>query len=374
MNKKLTWVVVAIIIVGGYYVLQSKPEPATGEPITVGFMGALSGDAATLGVSIRAAVELARDEINIAGGVGGRPIELVFEDSQCDAKAATNAATKLMTIDNVVAVIGGLCSSETLAAAPLANSNQVPLISYSSTNPKITDAGDYVFRFIPSDTFQGKFAAEHVVNTLQKKNVAILYCLSDWCVGIKDVFKSRLAELSGTVVSEEGYAQDSRDLRSQITKIKAANPEVVYFLGYTEASIVGLKQLKELGVTAPIFGGDAWDDPKIPEGAGVAANGAQFSTAGGKELSQAFIDEVKSRSGGVELNTYTARGYDILMVLTQIMRKVGTDSVAIKDALYGVKNYNGVADTYTLDANGDITTAMYIIREYQDGKIITVEE
>ena len=374
MNKKLTWVVVLIIIVGGYFLLQNKPQPATGEPIKVGFMGALTGDAVTLGVSIKAAVELARDEINAAGGVNGRPIELVSEDSECDAKAATNAASKLMTIDKVVAVIGGLCSSETLAAAPLANSNQVPLISYSSTNPQITSAGDYVFRFIPSDTFQGKFAAEYVVNTLAKKNVAILYCLSDWCVGIKDVFKGRLAEIVGSVVAEEGYAQESRDLRSQITKIKAANPDIVYFLGYTEASIVGLKQLKELGVTAPILGGDAWDDPKIPEGAGAVANGAQFTTAGGKELSAAFVTEVKARSGGVETNTYTGRGYDILKALTQIMKNTGPDSVAIKDALYSVKNYNGVADTYTLDANGDVTTAVYIIREYQDGKIITVEK
>lgn len=372
--KIVVWLIVIVIVVA-IAVSLSKDGGDTGTgPIKLGFVGPLTGDAAGLGENLKIAVELARDEINAAGGINGRQVEVIFEDGQCDAKAAANAGSKLVNVDKVFAIIGGLCSSETLAIAPIADPAKVPLISPASTNPTITQAGDFVFRFVPSDSLQGKFAAEHIANTLGKKKVGILYCLSDWCVGINNVFKSRLSEVGGEVVAEEGYQQDSRDLRTQLTKIKAANPEVVYFVGYTEASIIGLKQAKELGLKAKIFGADAWDDPKIPQEAGLAAEGAIYSITANRELPQAFVDEMATRAaGGSELNTYSPRAYDITKVLAAIIGRVGTDAEKVRDELYSLKDYQGIADVYTLDLNGDVTVANFTIKKFEGGKAVEVK-
>ncbi len=371
--KIVIWlIVIVIVIVVGASLSKKGGDTGTG-PIKIGFIGPLTGDTAGIGENVRAAVEVARDEINAAGGVKGRQIEVVFEDGQCDPKAAVNAGNKLISVDKVVAIVGGLCSSETLAVAPIAEQAKVPLVSYASTNPKITDAGDYIFRFTPSDLFQGKFAAEYLLKTMKKEKVGILYCLSDWCTGIKDVFKQSFVDAGGKVVAEEGYQQEAKDLRSQITKIKAAKPDVIYFLGYSEASIVGLKQLQELGVKVPIFGGDAWDDAKIAEGAGKAANGAMFSVTAAKEYAKSFVDAMKAKNADKELNNYSGRGYDILKVFADIMGRVGVDSIKIKDELYKVKDYQGIADTYTLDAKGDLATANFSVKKFQDGKVLLVK-
>lgn len=373
----MKWVIGIIVIVAivwiGFSVSNKSKQPTSTEPIKIGLVGPLTGDAAALGENTKVAVEVARDEINAAGGINGRQIQIIAEDGQCDAKAAVNAATKLINIDKVTAIIGGFCSAETLAIAPLAEQANVPMISPSSTNAKVTTAGDYVFRFIPSDSFQGQFAAGYMVNTLNKKRVAILYCLTDWCVGIKDIFKQQLGAIGGTVVGEEGYQQESRDLRSQITKIKGLNPEAIYFLGYTEATVVGLKQMKELGITATIFGGDAWDDPTIPQEAGVAADGVRYSIAANQQLPQSFLDEMNRRPGGDALSIYGPRAYDILKALAGIMSKVGDDRVKIKDALYKVQDYQGIADKYSMDSNGDVKVANYTIKEMRNGSAVEIK-
>lgn len=372
--KIVIWLVVIVIVVAiGASLSRKGGDTGTG-PIKIGFIGPLTGDAAGIGENVKLAVELARDEINAAGGINNRQVEVIFEDGQCDAKAAANAGNKLINVDKVFAIIGGLCSSETLAVAPIAEPAKVLLVSAASTNPTITQAGDFVFRFVPSDSFQGKFAAEHIVNTLGKKKVGILYCLSDWCVGINEVFKSRLSEIGGEVVVEEGYQQDARDLRTQLTKIKSANSEIVYFVGYTEASIVGLKQAKELGLKAQIFGADAWDDPKIPEEAGPAAEGATYSITANRELPQTFVDEMNKRAaGGSELNTYSPRAYDVMKALAGIIGRVGTDVEKVKTELYALKDYQGVADVYTLDSNGDVTAANFTIKKFESGKAMEVK-
>lgn len=372
-NAKIVLGLVILVVIVIVVAMSKSSTPvapqAPAEPIKIGFLGPLTGDAAGLGENMKIAAELARDEINNAGGVNGRKIELVIEDGGCDAKIAANAGSKLVNIDKVTAIVGGACSPETLAVAPMSEQAKVPQISASSTNPAISQAGDYIFRFIPSDAFQGKFAAEHLVNDMGKKKIGILYCLNDWCTGIREVFKGRLGEVGGEVVADEGYQWDARDLRSQITKIKATNPDAVYFLGFTESTIIGLKQMKELGLTAAVVGGDAWDDPKIPQEAGVAADNVHYSIAANRALPQSFIDEMNKRTGGKEINTYAPRVYDIMKVLANIMTKVGADGEKIKAELYQVKDYQGIADAYTMDMNGDVSVANFTVKVFKDGKI-----
>ncbi len=189
-NAKQTIMLIVVALVSlliGYMVgSQGAPKDEAGNPtqswlplrkesvIRIGFVGPLTGEVATVGENAKIAVQVAADEINAKGGVKGKKIEVIYEDGKCNAKDATSAGTKLISVDKVVAIIGGLCSGETLAIAPLAEKAKIPLISYASTNPKITEAGDYIFRFVASDSFQGVYAADYIVKTKGVKRVALL--------------------------------------------------------------------------------------------------------------------------------------------------------------------------------------------------------
>src|SRR3989344_9675955 len=274
--KIILGVVVVILIIWGLVSWSGKPAVApapvgggTSEPIRIGFIGPLTGDVANIGQNAKAAGENAVAEVNAAGGINGRTLDVIYEDGQCSGTEAANAANKLINIDKVPVILGGACSGETSAFTGLAEQTKTAVLSYCSSVPAITEAGDYIFRDYPSDLYQGAFGADYIFNKLGKKKVAVLYAKSDWGSGIKDVFIDSFKKLGGTIVAEEGYEQTARDLRTNLTKIKTANPEVVYFLGYTEASIPGLKQVKELGLKAVLFGGDAWDDSKIWSEVGV---------------------------------------------------------------------------------------------------------
>lgn len=382
----LVVVALASLLIGYLIGTQGSPKDEAGQPtqswlplrketsaIKLGFVAPLTGDAATLGENTKAAVQLAADELNAKGGIKGRKVEVIFEDGKCNAKDATNAGTKLLTIDKVTAIIGGLCSGETLAMAPLAEKAKIPLVSSSSTNPKITDAGDYIFRFIASDSFQGVYGADYLTKTKGLKNIAILSCLNDWCVGLREVFKKQAESNGATIVADESFKPDARDLRSQLTKIKAAKPDAIYFPSMTEGALVGFKQMKELGIKTLVLGGDGWDDPKIPTDGGASVEGGQYTIAANRDLSQSFLDGMKKRNADKDLNTYSPRAYDIFNVLAGIIGKVGTDGTKIKDELYNVKNYQGIADEYTLDKNGDVETAKFIVKEFKGGKAVEMK-
>jgi branched-chain amino acid transport system substrate-binding protein len=371
-NTWLWWGAIALVAVVVIYFL-GRGTSLEGGPIKIGFIGPLTGDAATIGEGMKVAIEIARDEVNSAGGINGRQVEVIFEDGQCNPQAAANAGNKLINIDKVPVIIGGACSSETLAVAPLAESAKVLLFSAASTNPKIADAGDYIFRNVPSDSFQGSFAAEYIKNNLGLSRVALLKCLSDWCLGVNDAFKARFLELGGQIVAEESFEQTSRDLRTQLSKIKAASPQAIYFVSYTEATIPGLRQAKELGIKATIFGADAWSDPKIWTELGQTGDGAMYVEPANKDLPESFITEMNRRTGGAEINVYAPRAYDAFKILASIMRSKGVNATAIKTALYELKDYQGIADSYTFDGRGEIVKAAYAVKRVQGGKALRVQ-
>lgn len=372
--KKITIILSCLVIVFMVTGCGQTNQPNTKEPIKIGFVGPLTGDIANLGTVIRAAVQVAVEEVNNQGGIQGRKLEVDYEDGVCDAKQANLAGNKLINIEKVPVIIGGTCSGETLAIAPLAEANKTVLLSPASTNSKITDSGDYIFRLVPSDSYQGKFSAEYIVNGLKFKRVAILYDSDvEWSIGIKEEFKSHLAELGGNVVVEVGVLNNSRDLRTEIVKIKASNPEVIYFPSYTDSGIIGLMQFKEMGLNIPVIGGDVWDDISIPQKAGEAANSVRYTVAANYSLPDYFIKGVKEITGNDDMNTYAPRAYDAIKILAQIINKVGTDSEKIKTELYKLKDYHGLADTYSFDQNGDVTQAKYSVKEFQNGKIITLQ-
>jgi len=372
--KIIVGIIIAIVVIGGIWWAVSKTSgPTETGPIKIGFIGPLTSDVAAIGQNVRASVELAVEQINEKGGINGRNLEVIYEDGVCNAKDTTNAANKLINVDRVPVIIGGLCSSETLAAAPMAERGKTVLFSPGSSNPDITNAGDYIFRDYPSDTFQGKKGAEIAYNNLGARNVAILYCLSDWCVGLDRVFEETFTKLGGTIVAEGSFEQKSRDLRTQLTKIKNADPDLVYFVAYTESTVNGLRQIKELGIETKILGADSWDDSTILEKAGDSAEGIMY-TMPFSPLTDEFKTAMEAKTGSTEVTIGAPQAYDAVNIIADIMRKVGTDSTKIKDELYKVEGYEGVSGIITLDENGDLATGNYIIKTVKDGKQVPYEK
>lgn len=363
-----------ILIVGGGCARTNAPVGDTAvkptsapvvdtSPIKIGWMGPLTGDIASLGKNAQMATQIAIDEINAAGGINGRNLVLVAEDSKCDAKEAASAGNKLINVDKVSVIIGGLCSGETMAVAPTAEQNHVLVLSYGSSAPTVTAAGDYIFRTYPSDSFQGKFASDYVYNKLGKHKVAVLAVLGDYGTGVKNAFIDNFKKLGGEVVYAEDYAQDARDLRTQLTKVKSSGADLFYFVGYTEASVVGLKQAKELGLSLSILGADAWDDTKLHAAQG--AEGIQYTAVA---LRTGDDWAAKLKAYAVDNTVGAPQAYDGLKIIADIMKRVGTDTSKIKDELYKVKDYAGVNGPITFDKNGDVTVANYDIKVVKNGK------
>ncbi|MBI4136109.1 MAG: ABC transporter substrate-binding protein [Candidatus Vogelbacteria bacterium] len=374
--KVILGIVVVILVIWGLTSWSGKPAEAPGpagspvstEPIKIGFIGPLTGDAANIGQNAKAAVEIAVAEVNAAGGINGRPLNVIYEDGQCSGTEAANAANKLINIDKVPVILGGACSGETSSFTGLAEQTKTAVLSYCSSAPSITNAGDYIFRNYPSDTFQGAFAAQYIREGLKKSKVAVLYAKSDWGTGIKDVFVQEFKKLGGTVLAEEGYEQTARDLRTNLTKIKSANPEALYFLGYTEASIPGLKQASELKLAVPIFGGDAWDDSKIWTEVGSAGEGAMYSVVSANQ-SEAFKASMRGKIGNDEIAVCSPTAYDAVKLLSVVLATAGPDGTAIKDELYKTVYRGGVSSSeIRFDQNGDLVGANYIVKVVKNSK------
>ncbi|MDO8626485.1 MAG: ABC transporter substrate-binding protein [Candidatus Magasanikbacteria bacterium] len=340
------------------------PKTADTSPIKIGWVGPLTGDAASVGKDALTAAQLAVEEVNAAGGINGRMLELVAEDGKCNPKDAATAGNKLINVDKVPAIVGTACSGEMMAIAPTAEQNKTIMVGYCASAPTVSAAGDYIFRTYPSDVLQSKFVAEYVYNTLGKKKVATLAVLGDWGTGLKNGFEQRFKELGGEVVSSQDYVQESRDLRTQLTKAKDSQPEILFFVGYTEASIAGLKQAKELGLNVSIIGGDAWDDTKIH--ANSFAEGIMYSVGAAPQYDLAWVEKLKQK--GATTNVCVPRSYDNVKLLAEIMKRTGTDTAKIKDELYKVQGYQGIGGIVNMDSNGDNTSAQFQIKVVKNGK------
>jgi len=369
MNKTLKaviWIVVAVLVI--WAIVSAGGKSASSGPIKVGFIGPMTGDASAIGQNAQAAVQIATDEINAAGGVNGRQVEVVYEDGQCSGAPASSAASKLINVDKVSVILGGACSGETMAFAKAANDAKVPVLSYCSSNPALTDAGDYIFRDYPSDNYQGVFAADYLYNKLGKKNVAVLYSKTDWANGIKPVFEQEFTKLGGQIVADEGFAQNATDVRTSIAKVKAANPDAIYFLGYTNETLVALKQAQEGGLNVSTWlGGDAWGDAKIWSSTGSYANNMMYLLVSSKP-SESFIAAMQKKTGSNNINICTPTAYDGMKILAQVMSKAGDDRTAIKNELYNTTYTGGVStDPIQFDQNGDLKTANYTVYQVKDG-------
>jgi branched-chain amino acid transport system substrate-binding protein len=328
----------------------------TTSDIPVGVYGALTGDQAAFGTSTVAGVRIAAEEINAAGGVLGRKIRLVVEDDQGRAEQASSAVTKLITSDNVVALIGENSSNQSLAAAPVAQAAKVPMISPSSTNPAVTEKGDYIFRVCFTDPYQGKALAAFVRNNLELDRAAMLIDKkNDYSVGLGEVFKKEFEGSGGKIVAEQSYSGGDADFRPQLTAIKSAQPQAVFVPGfYTEVGQIAI-QARDLGINAPLVGGDGWDSPVVIQIGGKAIEGSYFSdhyfVGDTRPVVQKFVSAIRQRTGKNPEAT-AALGYDALFIWAEAVKRAGTlDSKAVRDQIAATKDYQGVSGTISMGAD-----------------------
>lgn len=321
--------------------------------IPVGFYGALTGDQAAFGTATINGVRIAVEEINAAGGVLGRKIRLVIEDDQGRAEEAASVVTKLITSNRVEALIGENSSSQSLAAGPIAQANGVPMISPSSTNPMVTEKGDYIFRVCFTDPYQGEALASFVRKNLKLDTAAILIDRrNDYSVGLAGFIRKNFEAAGGKIVAEQSYAAGDTEFRPQLTAIKAKSPQALFIPGfYTEVGQIAI-QARDLGVTAPLIGGDGWDSPVILQIGGKSIEGSYFSdhyfVGDTRPVVQKFVAEYKKRHGrNPEANAVL--GYDALYVWANAAKRAGKlDKKLIRDQIAATKDYDGVSGTITM--------------------------
>lgn len=348
---------------------QQAQEPAE---IVIGQFGSLTGTTATFGISTRNGVQMATDEVNTSGGLLGKQVRMVVEDDQGKPEEAQTVVTKLVNKDRVVAVLGEVASSRSLAAAPVCQQNRVPMITPSSTNPKVTQIGEFIFRVCFIDPFQGFVMAKFSAGTLKLKNVAILRDIkNDYSVGLAAVFRENFTRMGGTIVADESYSEGDTDFSAQLTSIKAKNPEGIYVPGYyTEVGLIA-RQARKLGIAAPLMGGDGWDSPRLWEIGGEALNNCYFSNHYSVDdpspAIQKFVSEYRQRYKETP-DALAALGYDAARILYDSIRKSGsTDGAKLRDAIASVKDFPGVTGKITIDASRNAVKPAVVLR-IQDGK------
>ncbi|HRQ89771.1 MAG TPA: ABC transporter substrate-binding protein [Bacteroidia bacterium] len=338
-----------------------------GDTIVIGEFASLTGKEANFGTSAHEGTVLAVEQINAAGGVLGKKIELKTEDNLSKAGESANIVNKLISKDQVVAILGEVASSRSLEAAPIAQQNGIPMISPASTNPKVTETGDYVFRVCFIDPFQGTVMANFAQNTLKVSKVAVFTDVkSDYSKGLAKFFKERFAE-NGEIVAELDYSGGDKDFRAQLTTIKNNNPEAVFVPGYyTDVALIRI-QARQLGLDVPFLGGDGWEGADLLTIGKEAVEGDYFSThyssEEGSPKGKAFIEDYKARYNGKTPDAMAALGYDSAMILADAIERAGsTEGAKIRDALAATKDYEAVTGKITLNENRDAVKAAVILQ------------
>ena len=357
MRKLLIAGLAAALALGCQRSREGQTAPVASD-IPVGVYAALTGSEAAFGQATLQGAQLAAEEINAAGGVLGKKIRLIVEDDQGRAQEAASVVTKLVTGDNVIAVIGENSSNQSLAAAPICQSAKVPMISPSSTNPDVTKKGDYIFRVCFTDPYQGKALATFVRNNLKLETAAILRDnKNDYSVGLAQFFKEAFEQLGGRVIEQKDYSGGDNDFRPQLTAIRQANPQVVFVPGfYTDVGQIAI-QARDLGITQPLVGGDGWDSPTVIEIGGKAVDGCYFSdhyfVGEPRPAVQKFVAEIKRRSGK-NPDANATLGYDAVRIFAEAVKRAGTlDRSAIRDQIAATKDFQGVSGVITMGPTRD---------------------
>ena len=355
MKRIFSLVVILLIICGLIWVsCQKKVEEKV---VKIGAVLVLTGPDAKAGQSAKQGIEMAVEEINASGGVKSRKIKVIYEDDGGEPQKSVSAVQKLINVDKVLAILGPMWSSCVLAVAPNVESKGVVILSPTASSPKITYAGDYIFRNTYSDAIEGAKTAEFASKELKYGKAGILFINNDYGVGLKDAFKRKFEELGGKIVIDEGYDPKTTDFRTILVKVKERSPEVIYIAGYSEMGQL-LRQMRETGIKIPVLSCIMFEISDIAKVAGKAAEGViyaypSYDPEKGNEITLKFAKKFKEKYGTLP-DPEAAFSYDAVKILALAMEKGGFTSEDIKNALYKIKGYNGITGKTSFDENGDV--------------------
>lgn len=336
MRKTISRGVLATLCVMTLGVMSLGGCKAKSDTIKIGGIFPLSGNVAVFGVEARNGIQLAIEEINAAGGAGGKQLELVFQDDEGNPEKSVNAYNKLTAQDKVGIIIGSLTSGCTIAITSKAQQQGVVLVAPAATAEAVTDAGDYIFRACFIDPFQGTVGGIFAANNLGARVAAVLYDNgNDYSVGLRDNFISSFQNRGGQIAADESYTTGDVDFNAQITKIKAANPDIVYLPDYYNTVSLIAKQLRAQGIGVPILGADGWDG--LAENAGDEVLNGFYSNHYASDSTdpkvQNFVKAYEAKFGSVPVS-FAALGYDSMYLIKDAITNAGSaDPAAVRDAL-----------------------------------------
>ena len=371
MNKGLKTIVSLVVIVLIVWAIVANVRTSSSNAIKIGYFGPFTGPVAgSTGLDIANGFKLAYAANHT---INGKNVQIVYEDDACDPQKAVSAANKLIDIDKVNVLVSGVCSGSSLSAAPIAEAHKVILFTPVSTTPRLTTAGDYVFRTSASAVVTADAILKYVTDSGYKK-VAILYESAEYPTGIKDSFTKKFTAIPGNVITDtESSAPKETDFRTQLTKISQTNADIfLIVMNSTVTANAVLKQRAELAIKTPVIGNEYFIQKEVianPDAEGVLASTYRYDST-----SPAFLSLMKTYQDTYHVapsqDIYVALAYDGYNVIFGAMEKCGGDnSDCIKDELYKVKDYQGVSGVITIDQNGD-TARQFVIKKVSGGKIV----
>ena len=387
VSRKLILVLVAVLALSfatlalaacGGSSSSSSSASAAAVPFKVGLAAPFTGDYATYGASHKAGADIAMAELNSAGGVNGGQVSTELGDDLGDPKQAVLVAQKFIDDSSIVVVDGHMFSGATIAAAPKYQAAGLTMITPSATNPDITSLGSYIWRICMTDAVQGKGLADYSVTTLGKKNIAIMYDSSDYGRGLADAYASGVQAAGGAIVGKEQYATGDTDFKAQLTKIKSANPDLLFLSGYYPEGAKIAQQARELGMTVQLLGSDGYASDELPKLGGAAVEGMLVSTffdyTKNDPAVQKFVTAYKAANNGANPDWFAANSYDVIMLAATAAKNAGkNDRTAINDALGKIGTYQGIAGPITFDANGDVIKPLQIV-VVKGGHLVTAPQ
>ena len=371
MKKTGILAAVAIFLAAGLVFTGCSKK--TDDTIKIGGIFPLSGSVAVYGIEAKQCIELAIEEINAAGGIDGKKVVLISEDDEGNPEKTVNAYKKLTSKDGVKIIIGSLTSGCTQAISSLAQAQKVLLVAPAATMESITDAGNYVFRACFIDPFQGTVGGKFAAEDLGAKNAAILYDIgNDYSVGLTDNFIKAFEADGGKIVAKESYSTGDKDFNAQLTKIKNANPDVVYLPDYYATVALIAKQLRAQGINTPIVGADGWGG--ITDNAGDEVLNGFYSDHYAADSTDprvvSFVEDYKAKFGSTPVS-FAALGYDSMYMIKDAMVKAdSTDATAVRNAL---EDTNGeyVTGNLTFDARRNPIKSAVMMEIVKDGNSLT---
>ncbi len=368
----------SLLIVASLLMALACQPSGGGDKVRIGVFMSLTGSTANFGISSVNGIKMAADEVNAAGGINGKQIELLVQDDRSDASEAATIVTKFVTQDQVHAILGEVASSRSIAAAPIAQNAKIPMLTPSSTNPEVTKKGDYIFRSCFIDPVQGAAIAQFAARTLNAKRAAIMVDRkNDYSTGLEKVIKEVFPKLGGQIVATTSYQEGDQDFNAQLTSLKGSNPEVIFVPGYYNDVGLIAKQARDKGITVPLVGGDGWDSVQLYAIGGTALNGSFFSNHYSPYDTdpkvQKFVNDYKARYNTIP-DALAATAYDAAKIMFDAIKRANSlDGKAIRDALAATQSFPGVTGDVTFNENRDAVKPIIMI-EIKPGGTYAVRE